>query len=84
MVIFLKIFKIFFKKNCKRLTSSSCCLIKTLISKQKLEVPENVSIILVEWILNCLENCFYSILCESLDVLSILFKNDPGVSLKVT
>ena len=54
----------------------SCCLIQTLFSKQKIQLPEKALIKLVEWILRCIDQCFYSVLCEALNVLRLLLKEN--------
>lgn len=72
------------RENEDSLIVKCCCLMKTLISRQKLIIPEHVAVVVIEWILRCLQKCFYSILCESLDVLSKIFKRDSQVSLRVS
>lgn len=55
----------------------SCHLIKQLISKQKIQLPENVSNKVAQWILKCCEqkslNLFF---CEAFDALTLLFKSN--------
>lgn len=61
-----------------------CHLIKQLMSKQKISLPENVSNKIIFWILRCCEtksvNVFYS---EAVDVLTALFKTNQIAALKV-
>lgn len=53
------------------------CLIKQLISKQKIHLPENVSNKIILWILKCCDqkliNLFF---CEAFDALTLLFKTN--------
>ncbi|CRL02980.1 CLUMA_CG016347, isoform A [Clunio marinus] len=53
----------------------TCHLIKQLINKQKIFLPEQVSSKVIQWILNCCDqkscNLFF---CEAIDALSVLFK----------
>ena len=62
----------------------ACHLIKQLINKQKILLPENVSSKVIQWILKCCDtkslNLFF---CEAFDVLTILFKTNPSSVYKV-
>jgi hypothetical protein len=55
----------------------ACHLIKQLINKQKILLPENVSSRVIQWILKCCEtkslDLYY---CEAFDVLTVLFKTN--------
>lgn len=62
----------------------SCHLIKTLINKQKINVPVTVSNKIINWIIQIL--CFSSnlIICEALDVLTLLFKKNSRAAHSVS
>lgn len=63
----------------------ACHLVRQLISKQKIVLPEHVSSKVVAWILRCCEtksiNVFY---CEAVDVLTTLFKTNAFAVHKVS
>lgn len=63
----------------------ACHLVKQLVSKQKIVLPEHVSSKVVAWILRCCEtksiNVFY---CEAVDVLTTLFKTNAFAVQKVS
>lgn len=54
----------------------SCNLIKQLITKQKISLPEVVSTKVVNWIINILRKSSHMVICEALDVLSSQFKKN--------
>lgn len=62
----------------------TCHLIKQLMSKQKILLPEHVSNKIIQWILKCCDqkslNVFF---CEAVDVLSLLFKTNSTAACKV-
>lgn len=57
--------------------AKACHLIKQLITKQKIVLPDNVSSKVILWILKCCEtkslDLFY---CEAFDALSFLFRSN--------
>lgn len=56
----------------------SCHLIKQLINKQKILLPESVSNKVIQWILkSCDTKSLDVFFCEAVDVLTILFKTNP-------
>lgn len=56
----------------------ACHLIKQLISKQKIILPEPVSSKVIHWILKCCDTKSLDLFfCEAFDVLTILFKTNP-------
>lgn len=62
----------------------ACSLIKQLLTKQKILLPENVSNKTIQWILKCCDTKSLDVFfCEALDVLTILFKTNPGAVEKV-
>lgn len=57
--------------------AKACLLIKQLISKQKIVLPQPISNKAIEWILRCCETNHYDLFyCEAVDALSILFKTN--------
>lgn len=54
----------------------ACCLIKQLITKQKITLQEPASNKVVNWILQCISSTRNVFLCEALDVLTLLFKRN--------
>ncbi|XP_055629394.1 HEAT repeat-containing protein 6 [Toxorhynchites rutilus septentrionalis] len=52
----------------------ACCLLRTLVYKQKIVLPPKVAKQQVGWLLQCLERCFYEVLCEVLGTLQFLLK----------
>lgn len=55
----------------------ACHLIKQLVNKQKILLPENVSSRIIQWILKCCETkSLDSFYCEAFDVLTVLFKSN--------
>lgn len=52
----------------------ACCLLRTLVYKQKITLPSKVAVLQVKWLLQCLERCFYEVVCEVLSTLAILLK----------
>lgn len=61
--------------NNENVVHKTCCLIKQLILKQKILLPEDLSKSVVKWILNCIDMTFS---CEALDVLTLLLKKNSG------
>lgn len=62
----------------------ACHLIKQLISKQKILLPELVSSKVIQWILKCCETKSLDLFCcEAFDVLTTLFKTNPIAVYKV-
>jgi hypothetical protein len=62
----------------------ACHLIKQLVNKQKILLPEHISSKLVQWILKCCETKNLDLFfCEAFDVLSLLFKTNGSAVLKV-
>lgn len=60
----------------------TCHLIKQLISKQKIVLPEEISNKLIDWILKCCET--RSAAFEAaIEALTSLFKKNPNAALKV-
>lgn len=53
-----------------------CSLIVSLVTRQKIVIPSQVWISLVNWILKSLEKNFNSVLCEVLNTLKVLFKGN--------
>jgi 4-alpha-glucanotransferase len=59
----------------------ACHLIKQLMTKQKINLPEVVSNKIINWILQLHQKSKEVFTCEALDVLSLLFKkNSKAVS----
>jgi hypothetical protein len=62
----------------------ACCLVKQLITKQKIVLPEQVSSKVINWILKCCNqktlNMFF---CEATDVMTILFKTNAAAAQQV-
>ncbi|XP_070497280.1 HEAT repeat-containing protein 6 [Chironomus tepperi] len=56
--------------------TKSCNLVKQLINKQKINLPVAVSNKVINWIIQILCFSSNSIICEALDVLTILFKKN--------
>lgn len=61
--------------NNENVVHKTCSLIKQLILKQKILLPEDLSKNIVKWILCCLEITFS---CEALDVLTLLLKKNSS------
>lgn len=62
----------------------ACHLIKQLINKQKILLPEIVSSKVIDWILKCCDTKSLDVFfCEAIDVLTILFKTNPKAAQKV-
>lgn len=60
-------------------------LIKQLISKQKVILPEAVSNKIIKWIIQCNKSNSNEIFaCEALDVLALLFKKNSAAVLQVS
>lgn len=56
----------------------ACHLIKQLISKQKLNLPEMCSSKVIQWILKCCDTKSLDLFfCEAFDALTVLFKSNP-------
>lgn len=63
----------------------ACHLIKQLITKQKIQLPENVSNRIIQWILKCCETkSLDSFFCEAFDVLAVLFKTNAIAAQQVS
>ena len=58
----------------------ACILIKQLISKQKINLPELVSNRIINWIIQILCFSSKSFICEALDVLALLFKKNSNAA----
>lgn len=57
----------------------ACHLIKQLISKQSIQLPENVSNKVIQWILKCsIQKSLNLFFCEAFDALTLLFKTNPS------
>lgn len=62
----------------------ACHLIKQLITKQKVNLPDVISNKIINWILQCnRSDCQDVFACEALEVLALLFKKNSGAALKV-
>ncbi|CAO1344760.1 unnamed protein product [Diamesa serratosioi] len=61
--------------NNENIVLKTCCLIKQIILKQKILLPEDLSKSVVKWILSCMEITFS---CEALDVLTLLLKKNSS------
>lgn len=62
----------------------ACHLIKQLISKQKILLPEQVSSKVIHWILKCCETKSLDLFCsEAFDALTILFKTNSAAAHQV-
>jgi hypothetical protein len=63
----------------------ACHLLKQLINKQKILLPEHISSKVVQWILKCCETKSLDLFfCEAVDVLTLLFKTNGSAVLKVS
>lgn len=64
--------------------AKSCHLIKQLVNKQKVSLPENISGKVVQWIIRCCETKSLDLFfCEAVDVLTLLFKTNGAAVQKV-
>lgn len=62
----------------------ACHLLKQLLNKQKVLLPEQISIKLVQWVLRCCETKSLDLFfCEAVDVLALLFKTNGSAVRKV-
>ncbi|XP_058828789.1 HEAT repeat-containing protein 6 [Topomyia yanbarensis] len=61
--------------NEETLIIKACCLIKTLVNRQKIVLPVNVAVAQIGWLFKCLERCFYQVVCDVLGTLQILVKH---------
>ncbi|XP_052899579.1 HEAT repeat-containing protein 6 [Anopheles moucheti] len=55
------------------LVVKACYLIKSLVGRQKIVLPEPVSLALIVWLRKCLERRFYQLACDVLGTLQLLF-----------
>uniref|UniRef100_A0A1Q3FXF7 HEAT repeat-containing protein 6 n=1 Tax=Culex tarsalis TaxID=7177 RepID=A0A1Q3FXF7_CULTA len=53
----------------------ACCLIKTLVNRQKITLPANVAVGQISWLLKCLDRCFYQVVCEVLGTVQLLLRH---------
>lgn len=64
--------------------AKACHLIKQLLNKQKVSLPEQISIKVVQWIVRCCETKSLDLFfCEAVDVLTLLFKSNGIAARKV-
>jgi hypothetical protein len=57
----------------------TCHLVKQLISKQKILLPENVSSKIIMWVLKCCDQKSLDLFfCEAFDALTLLFKTNAN------
>uniref|UniRef100_A0A182MKC1 HEAT repeat-containing protein 6 n=1 Tax=Anopheles culicifacies TaxID=139723 RepID=A0A182MKC1_9DIPT len=55
------------------LVVKACFLIKSLVGRQKIALPEPVALGLIVWLRKCLERRFYQVACDVLGTLQLLF-----------
>uniref|UniRef100_A0A182WJ62 HEAT repeat-containing protein 6 n=1 Tax=Anopheles minimus TaxID=112268 RepID=A0A182WJ62_9DIPT len=55
------------------LVVKACFLIKSLVGRQKIVLPEPVALGLIVWLRKCLERRFYQVACDVLGTLQLLF-----------
>ncbi|XP_038119587.1 HEAT repeat-containing protein 6 [Culex quinquefasciatus] len=53
----------------------ACCLVKTLVNRQKITLPGNVAVLVISWLLKCLDRCFYQVVCEVLGTVQLLLRH---------
>lgn len=62
----------------------ACHLLRQLISKQKVSLPENVSKRVIQWILKCCDQKSMDLyFCEAVDALAVLFKLNSAAAQQV-
>ena len=65
--------------------AKACHLMKQLLNKQKVSLPEQISIKVVQWIVRCCETKSLDLFfCEAIDVLTLLFKGNRVAARKVS
>uniref|UniRef100_A0A182PQC7 HEAT repeat-containing protein 6 n=1 Tax=Anopheles epiroticus TaxID=199890 RepID=A0A182PQC7_9DIPT len=62
------------------LVVKACFLIKSLVGRQKIVVPEPVALELIGWLRKCLERRFYQVACEVLGTMQLLFRRCSDTS----
>uniref|UniRef100_A0A182RSQ4 HEAT repeat-containing protein 6 n=1 Tax=Anopheles funestus TaxID=62324 RepID=A0A182RSQ4_ANOFN len=55
------------------LVVKACFLIKSLVGRQKILLPESTTLALIAWLRKCLERRFYQVACDVLGTLQLLF-----------
>ncbi|XP_059614918.1 HEAT repeat-containing protein 6 [Phlebotomus argentipes] len=55
------------------LVVKACCLLVSLVKKQKIRVPPNLANLNIFWLLRCLERNFCAVVCDALKALNVLF-----------
>lgn len=62
------------------LVVKACFLIKSLVGRQKIVLPEPATLGLIVWLRKCLERRFYQVACEALGTMQLLFRRCSDIS----
>nr|XP_040222716.2 HEAT repeat-containing protein 6 [Anopheles coluzzii] len=62
------------------LVVKACFLIKSLVGRQKIVLPEPAALGLIVWLRKCLERRFYQVACEALGTMQLLFRRCSDIS----
>uniref|UniRef100_A0A182SYC3 Uncharacterized protein n=1 Tax=Anopheles maculatus TaxID=74869 RepID=A0A182SYC3_9DIPT len=62
------------------LVVKACFLIKSLVGRQKIVLPETVTLSLIVWLRKCLERRFYQVACDVLGTLQLLFRRCSDIT----
>ncbi|XP_050073590.1 HEAT repeat-containing protein 6 [Anopheles maculipalpis] len=58
----------------------ACFLVKSLVGRQKIVLPEPVTLSLIVWLRKCLERRFYQVACDVLGTLQLLFRRCSDIT----
>uniref|UniRef100_A0A182XYY6 DUF4042 domain-containing protein n=1 Tax=Anopheles stephensi TaxID=30069 RepID=A0A182XYY6_ANOST len=62
------------------LVVKACFLVKSLVGRQKIVLPEAVTLSLIVWLRKCLERRFYQVACDVLGTLQLLFRRCSDIT----
>ncbi|XP_050093715.1 HEAT repeat-containing protein 6 [Anopheles aquasalis] len=62
------------------LVVKACFLLKTLVQRQRVALPETLANSLIDWLRKCLERCFYQVAYEVLGTMQIILRQAGNVS----
>uniref|UniRef100_A0A2M4CGA3 HEAT repeat-containing protein 6 n=1 Tax=Anopheles darlingi TaxID=43151 RepID=A0A2M4CGA3_ANODA len=62
------------------LVVKACFLLKTLVQRQRIVLPESLAHSLISWLRKCLEQCFYQVAYEVLGTMQIILRQAGNVS----
>uniref|UniRef100_A0AAG5D991 HEAT repeat-containing protein 6 n=1 Tax=Anopheles atroparvus TaxID=41427 RepID=A0AAG5D991_ANOAO len=62
------------------LVVKACFLVKSLVSRQKILLPESVVQNVLDWLRKCLERCFYQVATEVLNTMTLLFRQCKSIT----